>query len=81
MENDGPWRIAETNSMKAEASKRAANFNLVVTDAQKQTSKQVSDVEDLIARHVDAIFSRRKNLKDSLRRSKPQRKRRFQSFD
>ncbi len=56
MENDGPWRIAETNSMKAEAGKRAANFNLVVTDAQKQTSKQVSDVEDLIARHVDAIF-------------------------
>ncbi len=56
MENDGPWRIAETNSMKEEASKRAASFNLVVTDAQKQTSKQVSDVEDLIARHVDAIF-------------------------
>ncbi|HEU4536591.1 MAG TPA: ABC transporter substrate-binding protein, partial [Polyangiaceae bacterium] len=56
MENDGPWRIAETNSMKEEAGKRAERFELVTTDAQGQTSKQVSDVEDLIARKVDAIF-------------------------
>lgn len=56
MENDGPWRIAETNSMKEEARKRAERFELVTTDAQGQTSKQVSDVEDLIARKVDAIF-------------------------
>ena len=56
MENDGPWRIAETGSMKAEAQKRADKFELVTTDAQGQTSKQVSDVEDLIARRVDAIF-------------------------
>jgi ribose transport system substrate-binding protein len=56
MENDGPWRIAETNSMKNEAAKRSDKFQLVVTDAQKQTSKQVSDVEDLIARRVGAIF-------------------------
>lgn len=56
MENDGPWRIAETGSMKSEAQKRADKFELVTTDAQGQTSKQVSDVEDLIARRVDAIF-------------------------
>jgi ribose transport system substrate-binding protein len=56
MENNGPWRIAETNSMKDEAKKRADRFDLVTTDAQAQTSKQVSDVEDLIARKVDAIF-------------------------
>lgn len=56
MENDGPWRIAETTSMKNEAAKRADKFELVVTDAQGQTAKQVSDVEDLIARGVDAIF-------------------------
>lgn len=56
MENNNPWRIAETNSMKEEASRRADRFELVVTDAQGQTSKQVSDVEDLIARRVDAIF-------------------------
>jgi ribose transport system substrate-binding protein len=56
MESNGPWRIAETNSMKEEARKRGDKFELVVTDAQGQTSKQVSDVEDLIARRVKAIF-------------------------
>ncbi|HEV7857098.1 MAG TPA: ABC transporter substrate-binding protein [Pyrinomonadaceae bacterium] len=56
MENNGPWRIAETNSMKEEARKRGDKYELVVTDAQGQTSKQVSDVEDLIARRVKAIF-------------------------
>lgn len=56
MENNGPWRIAETKSMNDEASKRGDKYELVVTDAQGQTSKQVSDVEDLIARRVDAIF-------------------------
>jgi galactofuranose transport system substrate-binding protein len=54
MENNGPWRIAETKSMKDEAAKRG--YELIVTDAQGQTSKQVSDVEDLIARRVGAIF-------------------------
>jgi ribose transport system substrate-binding protein len=56
MENNNPWRIAETNSMKDEAAKRSAKFELVTTDAQGQTSKQVSDVEDLIARKVNVIF-------------------------
>jgi ribose transport system substrate-binding protein len=56
MENNGPWRIAETNSMREEARKRGDKFELVVTDAQGQTSRQVSDVEDLIARRVKAIF-------------------------
>jgi galactofuranose transport system substrate-binding protein len=56
MENNGPWRIAETNSMKQEATRRGEKYELVLTDAQGQTSKQVSDVEDLIAQRVDAIF-------------------------
>jgi ribose transport system substrate-binding protein len=56
MENTGPWRIAETNSMRNEAAKRADKYEFVYTDAQSQTAKQVSDVEDLIARKVDAIF-------------------------
>src|SRR5688572_24112692 len=56
MENDGPWRIAETNSMKSEAAKLADKYELVITDAQGQTSKQVSDVEDLVSRGVNAIF-------------------------
>jgi ABC-type sugar transport system substrate-binding protein len=56
MENNNPWRIAETNSMKDEAAKRSDKYELIVTDAQGQTAKQVSDVEDLVARNVDAIF-------------------------
>jgi ribose transport system substrate-binding protein len=54
MESDNPWRLAETKSLKDEAAKRG--IQLVVTDAQGQTAKQVSDVEDLIARHVDLIL-------------------------
>jgi ribose transport system substrate-binding protein len=56
MEENNPWRIAETNSMRDEAKKRGDRFELIVTNAQGQTSKQVSDVEDLIAQRVDAIF-------------------------
>ncbi|HYY58288.1 MAG TPA: ABC transporter substrate-binding protein [Pyrinomonadaceae bacterium] len=54
MENNTPWRVAETNSIKQEAAKRG--YELVVTDAGGQASKQVSDVKDLIARKVSAIF-------------------------
>ncbi len=54
MENNNPWRIAETNSIKQEAEKRGVE--LVYTDAQGQTSKQVSDVEDIIAQGVDYIL-------------------------
>jgi ribose transport system substrate-binding protein len=54
MESDNPWRLAETKSLRDEAAKRG--IQLVVTDAQGQTAKQVSDVEDLIARHVDLIL-------------------------
>jgi galactofuranose transport system substrate-binding protein len=54
MESDNPWRIAETQSLKDEAAKRGVS--LVVTDAQGQTAKQVSDVEDLIARRVNLIL-------------------------
>ncbi|HZI17287.1 MAG TPA: ABC transporter substrate-binding protein [Pyrinomonadaceae bacterium] len=56
MEEDGPWRIAESKSMRDEAAKRADRFQLIVSNAQGQTAKQVSDVEDLVARGVDAIF-------------------------
>jgi ribose transport system substrate-binding protein len=56
MENTGPWRIAESESMKSEAARRADKYNFVYTDAQGTTAKQVSDVEDMIARKVSAIF-------------------------
>ena len=54
MESDNPWRLAETKSLKDEAARRG--IELVVTDAQGQTSKQVADIEDLIARHVNLIL-------------------------
>ncbi|HET7234332.1 MAG TPA: ABC transporter substrate-binding protein [Longimicrobium sp.] len=54
MGHDNPWRMAQTASLKAEAAKRG--YELVVTDAQDQTAKQVSDVEDLIARGVNVIL-------------------------
>ena len=54
MESDNPWRLAETKSLKREAAKRG--IQLVVTDAEGQTAKQVADVEDLIARHVNVIL-------------------------
>lgn len=53
-ESNNPWRIAETKSLRDEAAKRG--IDLVVTDAQGQTAKQVSDVEDLIARRVNLIL-------------------------
>lgn len=56
MENNSPFRIAETNSMKAEGRERRDKYSFVSTDAQGDTAKQVSDVEDLVARRVSAIF-------------------------
>jgi galactofuranose transport system substrate-binding protein len=53
-ENDGPWRIAETKSMQDEAARRG--YELIVTDARGDTANQVSNLEDLIAQRVDAIF-------------------------
>lgn len=54
MGHDNPWRMAQTQSLRDEAQKRG--YELVVTDAQDQTAKQVADVEDLIARRVDIIL-------------------------
>lgn len=54
MESDNPYRVAETKSLRDEAAKRG--IELVVTDAQGQTAKQVADVEDLIARRVSLIL-------------------------
>ena len=53
-ETDGPWRIAETKSMQEEAARRG--YELVLTNARGDTATQVSNLEDLIAQRVDAIF-------------------------
>lgn len=53
-ESNNPWRIAQTNSMKAEAEK--LGHQLVYTDAAGSAAKQVSDVNSMIAQGVDLIF-------------------------
>ena len=53
-ESNNPWRIAQTNSMKAEAEK--LGFQLVYTDAAGSAAKQVADVNSMIAQGVDIIF-------------------------
>lgn len=52
--NNAPWRIAETNSIKEEATKRGDQ--LIFTDAQNSDSKQVSDVQSIIAQKPDVIL-------------------------
>lgn len=53
-ESNNPWRIAQTESMRAEAAKRG--HQLVYTDAAGSAAKQVSDVNSMIAQRVDLIF-------------------------
>ncbi len=54
MENNMPWRIAETNSMANEAEARGVG-NYIYTDAQSDTAKQLTDIESLIAQGVDYL--------------------------
>jgi ABC-type sugar transport system substrate-binding protein len=53
-ENNNPWRIAQTASMRSTA--RANRVTLIVTDAQSSTPKQVSDIQDMVAQGVDLLF-------------------------
>jgi ABC-type sugar transport system substrate-binding protein len=53
-ESNNPWRIAQTESMKAEAEK--LGYQLVYTDAAGSAAKQVADVNSMIAQGVDLIF-------------------------
>ncbi|MEU1329282.1 ABC transporter substrate-binding protein [Streptomyces sp. NPDC005865] len=48
-----PFRIAETASLRAEAKKRGVK--LLTANAQSQFSKQISDVQDLIAKGADVL--------------------------
>src|SRR6202011_6086676 len=53
-ESNNPWRLAETESVKAEAAKRG--WQLVYTDAAGSAAKQVADVNTMIAQQVDVIL-------------------------
>jgi len=52
--NNG-FRLTETNSMQAEAKKRASKYTYQFTNAQSDTNKQVTDVNTLIAAKCDLI--------------------------
>ncbi|GGP24997.1 sugar ABC transporter substrate-binding protein [Silvimonas amylolytica] len=52
-ESNNPWRIAETQSLKDIAGK--CGWTLVYTDAASSASKQVADVQSMIAQKVDLI--------------------------
>jgi ABC-type sugar transport system substrate-binding protein len=52
-ESNNPWRLAETKSMKETAAK--CGWQLVVTDANGSNAKQVSDIQNMIAQHVDLL--------------------------
>jgi ribose transport system substrate-binding protein len=54
MEMNNAWRVAETASIREEAQKRG--IELIYTDAQGDTAKQVSDVEDIINRKPNVIL-------------------------
>jgi ribose transport system substrate-binding protein len=54
MEMNNAWRVAETKSIQDEA--QARGITLIYTDAQGDTAKQVSDVEDIIAKKPDVIL-------------------------
>ncbi len=50
-----PFRIAETQSIRDEAEKAGVR-RLIVTNANSQLNKQISDIQDLVARNVDALI-------------------------
>ncbi len=54
-ELNNPWRTAESASMTAESKKRSASYSYITTVANSDTNKQVSDVEDMIAKKCDLI--------------------------
>lgn len=54
MEMNNAWRVAETSSIQEEA--EARGIKLIYTDANGDTAKQVSDVEDIVTQAPDVIL-------------------------
>jgi ribose transport system substrate-binding protein len=51
-----PWRVAMVDGNKKFAAEHYADITLVVTDGQNQATKQVSDVENLMARGIKVLI-------------------------
>jgi len=54
VDNQNPWRLAETESMKSEAAKRG--YTLKYSDGQAVQANQIAAVRDFIAQGVDGII-------------------------
>lgn len=51
-----PWRVAMVEANQRFAEENYPNVELIVTDGQNNSAKQVSDVETLLARGVDVLM-------------------------
>lgn len=51
-----PWRVAMVDGNKKYAAEHYADVDLVITDGQNQATKQVSDVENLMARGIKVLI-------------------------
>jgi ribose transport system substrate-binding protein len=54
-EEANPFRIAETQSIRDEAEERGVG-ELIVTNAQSQASKQISDIQDMLAQGAQILI-------------------------
>ena len=68
-ENNNPWRIAQTASMRSAA--EANGVELIVTDARSSTPKQVSDIQDMVAQVSTCSSSHRARRRVWRRLSNP----------
>jgi ribose transport system substrate-binding protein len=50
-----PWRVAMVEGNKKYAAEKCPDVDLVITDGQNQATKQVSDVESLMARGIKVL--------------------------
>ena len=53
MESEGAWRSAETQSMEDQEDRVA---DVIITDAQGDLAKQITDIQDLVNQGVDVIL-------------------------
>lgn len=51
-----PWRVAMVEGNKKWAKEHLPNVELIVTDGQNDSSKQVADVESLLAQSIDVLM-------------------------
>lgn len=51
-----PWRVAMVEGNKAYATKNLPDVDLIITDGQNESSKQVTDVESLMAQGISVLM-------------------------